>query len=358
MLDRNHTPHALIRLAFLVCLGMHSIDPCTSACAADKPVTQIATASSSSNTTDMKSITALSKVTALSKIVPESVSDLQSIQVAIEDVVKKGLPATVGVEVGERLGSGVIVTADGFVLTVGHISGASGQNAYVVLPSGAVLRAKTLGALPSIDAGMIKIIDPGPWPHVAMGRSSTLNPGAWCVTLGYPGGFRKNHTPTVRAGRVISASSGTIWTDCPLIAGDSGGPLFDCQGRVIGIHSSIDDPLIDNYHVPIDAFRNSWSRLTLGEPGSEPARGGPVLGLSGQVAPAGCRVTNVSPGGAAEKAGLKIDDVVTRLAGEKVDSIEAMQVVVGKHKVGDKVTLAVIRDRQAMELTATLLKRE
>jgi serine protease Do len=293
----------------------------------------------------------------LAKLAPESLDDLQSIQSAIQQTVKKAFPATVGVEVGERLGSGVIVTADGFVLTVGHISGGPGRDAFAVLPSGRVLRAKTLGALQSADAGMIKIVEPGPWPHVDLGNSSALNPGAWCVTLGYPRGFRNNHTPTVRAGRVISVGS-DIWTDCPLIAGDSGGPLFDLQGRVIGIHNGIDDPLVDNYHTPVDVFRNSWSQLTAGERGSEPVRGGPALGLSGETQSNGCRVVKIAPGGSAEKAGVMLDDVVTHLSGESVDSIEALQVIVGKHKVGAQVTLSMIRAGQEIELPATLLKRE
>jgi serine protease Do len=296
-------------------------------------------------------------VSAFTKIAPESISDLQSIQAAIEDVVKKGLPATVGVDVGERMGSGVIVTADGFVLTVGHVAGGPGREAFVVLPSGRVLHAKTLGSLDSFDAGMIKITEVGPWPHVDMGRSGTLNSGAWCVTLGYPGGFKLNHTPTVRAGRVISVRSNDIWTDCPLLAGDSGGPLFNLQGQVIGIHSGIDDPVIYNFHVPVDAFRDAWSRFTAGDHG-EPARGAPMLGIGGKTQSDGCRVVSVSAGGSAEKTGLKVDDVVTHLSGEMVDSIEALQVIVAKHKVGDEVTLSVIRDGNEMQLTATLLKRE
>ena len=160
-------------------------------------------------------------IAALAKSAPESPSDLAAIQTAIEQVVKKCLPATVGVDINGVEGSGVIVTEDGYVLTAGHVSGMPGRDAYVILPDGKRLKAKTLGANESMDSGLMKITDAGPWPHAEMGRSGTLKPGEWCVAIGHPGGFQRNRPPPVRAGRVVMARSDALWTDCPLTAGDS-----------------------------------------------------------------------------------------------------------------------------------------
>ncbi len=298
-------------------------------------------------------------VAALTKGAPESAEDLAAIQNAIEEVVKKDLPATVGVDINGVEGSGVIVTEDGYVLTAGHVSGMPGRDAYVILPDGKRVKAITLGANESVDSGMMKISEPGPWPHAEMGRSATLKPGEWCVALGHPGGFQRNRPPPVRAGRLILVRSDTLWTDCPLTAGDSGGPLFDSQGRVIGIHSRISDSLIANYHVPIDNYRESWERLAKGETwGGDPPRGGPMLGISGESHEKGCQVLNVFAGSAAAKAGLRVDDIITELSGENVTGIEGLQSLVAKHKVGEEVTLTVLRDGRRLQLKANLDKRE
>ncbi len=298
-------------------------------------------------------------IAALGKAAPETAEDLAAIQNAIEQVVKKDLPAVVGVDINGVEGSGVIVTEDGYVLTAGHVSGMPGRDAYVILPDGKRLKAKTLGANESVDSGMMKITEPGPWPHAEMGRSGTLKPGEWCVALGHPGGFQRNRPPPARAGRLVMVRSDTIWTDCPLTAGDSGGPLFDSQGRVIGIHSRISDSLIANYHVPIDNYRDSWDRLAKGESwGGEPPRGGPMLGISGESHDKGCQIVNVFAGSAAEKAGVRVDDIVTELSGETVGSIEGLQSLVAKHKVGEEVTLTVLRGGQKIQLKAKLEKRE
>jgi serine protease Do len=296
---------------------------------------------------------------ALAKAAPESVEDLIAIQKAIQEVAKKCMAATVAVEINGVEGSGVIVSEDGYVLTAGHVSGAAGRDVIVKLPNGKDLRAKTLGANEAMDSGMIKITDSGSWSHVEMGRSGTLRPGDWCVAIGHPGGFQHDRPPVVRAGRVILVRNEAIWTDCPLMAGDSGGPLFDSQGRLIGIHSRISDPIIDNYHVPIDTYRDTWDRLAKGETwGGPPPRGGPMLGVSGETHEKGCQLVNVFEGTPAAKAGLKVDDIITQVSGETVKGIEGLQSLVAKHKVGEEITLTVLRGGEKLELKTKLAKRE
>ena len=197
---------------------------------------------------------------------PVSVEELRDIEKHVQKVLKEVMPAVVGVRVGMGQGSGVIINEDGTVLTAGHVSGEPNKRATIILPDGTILDAKTLGRNGGIDSGMIKITKEGKYPFLDMGKSSDLKPGQWVIAIGHPGGFRANRTPVVRVGRVLFANHLVIRTDCTLVGGDSGGPLFDMQGRVIGIHSRIGGQTItENMHVPVDMFRREWTKLAKGE---------------------------------------------------------------------------------------------
>jgi serine protease Do len=202
----------------------------------------------------------------LDKVAPENLDDLRALENHVQRVLARVMPAVVGLQVGAGQGSGVIVDADGTILTAGHVSGTPDQKAIAVLPSTKRLKAKTLGKNGGIDSGMMKIAEPGPWPYVEMGNSADLKVGQWVIAIGHPGGFRDNRTPVVRVGRILVANQFFIRTDCTLVGGDSGGPLFDMRGRVIGIHSRIGATAItENMHVPIDTYRLTWERLASSE---------------------------------------------------------------------------------------------
>jgi V8-like Glu-specific endopeptidase len=193
---------------------------------------------------------------------PTDVAKLKALEARVEAMLDKAKAATVGVRMGAAQGSGVIVTEDGYVLTAGHVSAKPGLDCVLVMPNGETLKGKTLGRNGSIDSGMIKIVKEGKYPYAEMGRSSKLKKGQWVVAIGHPGGFRPNRTPVVRVGRVLYADPTLIRTDATLVGGDSGGPLFDLDGKVIGIHSRIGGASItENIHVPIDTFRLTWDRL-------------------------------------------------------------------------------------------------
>jgi serine protease Do len=198
---------------------------------------------------------------ALSRPVPEGPEDLRAIEKQVQAVVAKVRPAVVGIRMGAGQGSGVIVSEDGYVLTAGHVSGKPGRDVTVVLPDGRKLKAKTLGRNRGIDSGLVKITEPGTWPHVDMGKSTDVHRGQWVVAIGHPGGFRPNRTPVVRVGRVLVATRYFLRSDCTLVGGDSGGPLFDMNGRVVGIHSRIGGAITENVHVPVDTYRQTWDRL-------------------------------------------------------------------------------------------------
>ncbi len=201
---------------------------------------------------------------------PKTPTDLQAIEAKVKQVIARGLPAVVAVRIGNSQGSGVIVNTEGYVLCAGHVVGTPGQEAVVIFADGKRSKAKTLGVHRTADAGLLKLSNPGPWPNVEMGHSAGLEKGSWCVALGHPLGYQVGRPPVVRVGRLLRAEATTLQTDCPLVAGDSGGPLLDFSGKVIGIHSRIAGSAVMNFHVPIDIFRTGWERLVKGEAWEDP----------------------------------------------------------------------------------------
>jgi len=301
-------------------------------------------------------------ISALEKPAPENVADLKAIQQQVKAVLKKVIPATVGLRSGGASGSGVIIDKEGHVLTAGHVSAEADRNVTIILPDGKTVKGKTLGANHNIDSGLIKITDKGDYPFVEMGKSSELKKGQWCIAVGHPGGFRPGRSPVVRLGRVLGVDAERgIRTDCTLVGGDSGGPLFDLEGRVIGIHSRIGRTIADNLHVPVDTYRDTWDRLVKAEVwgggfGFHNLANVPYLGIEGDP-DKDARITKIIPGSAAEKAGLKVDDVITSFDGKKIERYDELRPHILKKKIGDKVALEVLRDNKTIKLELELGKR-
>jgi serine protease Do len=294
---------------------------------------------------------------------PANIQELKDIQLRVQDVYKKVLPSVVGIQIGGASGSGVIVSEDGLVLTAGHVSGKPNTNCTVIMPDGKRLKAKSLGQNQGIDSGMIKIEEAGKYPFVEMGDSNGLKKGQWVVALGHPGGFFPGRTPVLRLGRVLDNRNNLIQTDCTLVGGDSGGPLFDLDGKVVGIHSRIGMFITFNIHVPVETYRTTWDRLVAGESwdGSKrtsanrtlPAKGlfeglGASLELTGGV----LKVREVKSGSLAEKAGLKVRDLVMKFDGKTVSNQDEIDAIIKKKKNGDKIVIEVDRgiDRLSLNL--------
>jgi serine protease Do len=294
---------------------------------------------------------------ALDIALPERLDDLKAIQEKVKKVVKQVMPATVAIRVGGSQGSGVIVTADGYVLTAAHVSAPADRNATIILPDGRKLKGKTLGANRGVDAGLVKILDEGDWPHVEMGDSSTLKRGQWCVALGHPGGYQRGRPPVVRLGRVLEGNSELIQTECTLVGGDSGGPLFDLNGKVVGIHSRIGNSITANVHVPVAAYHDAWERLIAGEVWGGRAgtgQGEPYLGVRGDLEAENCRVREVVAGSPAEQAGLQPGDVITEFAGRAIAGFADLVAAVQATRPGQEVVLQIQRDGQALTVRAII----
>ena len=293
---------------------------------------------------------------------PRNVADLKAMEQRFRQVAEAVMPATVGVGARGGSGSGVIISADGYVLTVGHITREAGRDLTILLPDGRRAKAKTLGANLGVDAGLIKITDEpkdkAGWPHCRIGASADLKTGQWVLAAGHPGGFRSDRTPPVRVGRVLRNTSSVIVTDCTIVSGDSGGPLYDMDGKVIGISSRISNSIEANVHVPVDVFRRDWDRLAKGEVfGSRSRFGGAYLGVRLDMETPVAKIVEVLPGSAAEKAGLKADDVVKSFGGKTVRDRDTLLRMIVAQKPGDKVTIVVLRGKKETKVEAVLSRR-
>jgi serine protease Do len=294
---------------------------------------------------------------------PASVDDLRRIQDQLQQVLQRAVPATTSVEIGQAAGSGVIVSADGLVLTAAHVVGTPGRRAWVELPDGRRLRATSLGANHEADAGMVKIDSPPKdLPFAPLAQGQPLEPGDWVVTTGQPGGLVAGRAPPVRLGRVLFLEGDLLCTDCKLVGGDSGGPLFNMRGEVVGIHSSIGPSLTHNFHVPVTAFQRDWTRLLArelwGGDYDEANRNRALLGVSGNADAGRCLITQVNDGMPGAKAGIRVGDVILKVNGRDIQTFDQLKNIIAFKRPGDWLTLAIDRAGEKIELRAQLSRRD
>lgn len=293
--------------------------------------------------------------------VPTDLGDLRSMQTHVQELAKKVIPATVAVQVGAAQGSGVIISPDGYVLTAAHVSGRPGRNATLVLEDGSKVAGETLGLFRTLDAGLIRITQSPPrdkWPFAAMGDSTEIRRGQWCIAAGHPGGFEEHRPPIVRLGRVLSfQEDSTINTDCTLIGGDSGGPLFNMNGKVIGVNSRIGNPLNVNLHVPVNVYRESWDRLVDGDTWGHLPGQRPFIGVQGEKDGTDATISKVFAGTPAARAGLQPGDLILRFGGRRVKDFPELQSMVRDEQPGNRVKMIVRRDNDTLELDLIIGKR-
>ena len=248
---------------------------------------------------------------------------LLDVQRQVQRAMERAMAATVAVEAGDGTGSGVIVSADGLVLTAAHVSMTPGSELTVVFSTGKKVTAESLGRAPLTDAGMARITEEGPWPFVDLAdQQGLVEPGDWCFALGHPQGFELPRGAVLRVGRILARARNTIQSDCTLLQGDSGGPLFNLAGEVIGIHSRIASTSSRNFHVPVTSFERDWNRMHRGEESLVPGRGrGGWIGLASRDhrgERGGVEITAGAQGSPAVEAGLQRGDVIRSIDGVAV----------------------------------------
>ncbi len=179
------------------------------------------------------------------------------------------------------------------------------------------------------------------------------------LALGHPGGYESGRRPVLRMGRILDIEDDEIRTDCTLVGGDSGGPLFDMEGRVIGIHSRIGGPLTANIHVPIQTYQDTWDRLAAGESWGLPlGSSGPYIGVMGDPDAQDARIIEVYPDTPAEKAGIQVGDVIVKFDGRAISDFASLARAVQASRPGSKVKIEVRRGETTVAVDLEIGQRE
>ncbi|HEX4719049.1 MAG TPA: trypsin-like peptidase domain-containing protein [Thermoleophilaceae bacterium] len=274
-------------------------------------------------------------------------------------------PGVVDITTGRGSGSGFVIDRRGDIVTAEHVvQGASSIT--VKFQDGTTRKATVLGTDDATDIAVLKVDATGLTLHaLALGSSTNLQIGDTVAAIGDPFGYDRSFSTGIISGldRTISAPNGftvahAVQTDTALNPGNSGGPMLDANGHVIGIvdqiatDGSADQSSGVGFAVPIDLVKSELQTLEAGKKvqhayigvGTSDARTGASGALVGQV----------TPDGPASAAGLKTGDVVTAIDGRKMNGTSDLVAVVAAHKPGDMLTLTVNRNGKTIQLTVTL----
>ena len=250
--------------------------------------------------------------------------DVDQLQAKVYSAIDKVLPAVVAISDRGVIFSGVIVSKQGHVLSAGHAVRPN-RTYTVLLADGRQFRSKGLGSNVRVDMAMLKIQTDQELPFAKLGHSTYVVTNQPCVGISHPGLFNANRGAVIRFGHIlkpVTANEGMIKSTAKMEPGDSGGPLIDLDGKVIGIHSNIRRDEQSNFDVPIDSFKKYWDELR------EPERfyvdgypSLPRLGFRGKPSgDLGVKVLKVYEDGQAKKIGLKPNDYVNSVGGTPVKS--------------------------------------
>jgi serine protease Do len=265
------------------------------------------------------------------------------------------------------VGSGFIVSPDGYVLTNAHVV-SDASEVTVTLTDRREFTAKVVGIDKPSDVALIKIAASG-LPTVRFGDPSKLRPGQWAIAIGSPFGFENSVTAGVISaiGRpLIDGSSNSnyvtfIQTDAAVNPGNSGGPLFNIDGEVIGINSQIYSRtggyMGVSFAIPIDTALSVKDQLQKNGKVIRSRIGVSVQDIRQQLAlsfglttPHGALISSVDPTGPGEKAGLKAGDVITSVNGRNVDHSWDLPAIVSQLPPGSQARLGIWHDRKATEV--------
>ncbi len=280
------------------------------------------------------------------------------------------------------LGSGFIISADGFVVTNNHVISARGQNGQpgpdpvdsitVILADRSEYEARVVGRDPASDLAVLKI-EGRNLPFVRFGDSDSLRVGDWVVAIGNPFGLGG----TVTAG-IVSALQRTIGlggaydryiqTDASINQGNSGGPMFDLDGNVVGINSAIFSPTGGNvgigFAIPAHEARPIVETLMRGEAVRRGYLGVSIQPMNDDIAESldlprnrGEIVARVEPGEAAARAGIQQGDVIVSVNNEDVTPDRTLSYIVANLQVGERVPIVLVRDGERVRVTATIGER-
>lgn len=265
------------------------------------------------------------------------------------------------------MGSGFIISKDGLILTNAHVVDDAAE-VTVKLSDRREYKAKVLGSDPATDVAVLKI-DATDLPVVSMGSPAKLGVGDYVLAIGSPFGFEQSATAGIVSakGRSLPGDGYVpfIQTDVAVNPGNSGGPLFDTSGSVVGINSQIYSRSGGyqgvSFAIPIDVALRVKDQIVATGKASHARLGVSIQELNQSLAesfklkqPNGALVSSVTPGSAAAKAGLESGDVILAFNGQPIGRSGDLPALVGTAKPGDKATLEIWRAGKKLELSAVL----
>ncbi|HYM21460.1 MAG TPA: trypsin-like peptidase domain-containing protein [Candidatus Kapabacteria bacterium] len=287
--------------------------------------------------------------------------------------------------VQEGLGSGVIITSDGYILTNNHVvaDAAKKGGVMVKLSDKRTFDGKVIGTDPTTDLAIVKIEATG-LPAAALGNSDDVQIGDWVIAVGNPLGLESTVTKGIVSslGRQLDLpQEGTmskngnysianfIQTDAAINPGNSGGGLFNVSGQVIGINSAIATPTGSfagyGFAIPVNLAKTVAMDLIKHGKVNRGYIGVTIRGVDatdaealGMNSPHGVRIDNVVKNGAGEAAGLRDNDVILAIDGQDVNESNQLQGMIALHHVGDNVKLHIWRDGKETDVNVKLKARD
>ena len=297
----------------------------------------------------------------------------------IHELISAVSPSVVAVEIGEKsgghvtpvaAGSGVIISIDGLILTNAHVvslvddTGQPLKNPVVTatMSDGSVRDLKVLGTDTNKDIGLLQLANTKGITPATLGSSASLRVGDDVVAIG--NALNLGDTPSVTKG-IVSAKNRTlqidanttlndlVQTDAAINHGNSGGPLLNAAGEVVGINSAgIPNSQNIGFAISIDSIKPIVEQLKSGQ--STKATPRPRLGVTVQDGTNGVVITGIAPGSGAEKAGIHVDDIITSIDGKTITASEEVGAIIRGHKLGETITLTLSRAGKSVTVTATL----
>src|SRR3984957_8182555 len=269
------------------------------------------------------------------------------------------------------IGSGFIISPDGYILTNTHVV-SNASKITVKLTDRREFDAKVVGEDERTDVAVIKIVATGELPVVRLGDSSKLRPGQWVLAIGSPFGFENSVTAgvvsAIARGNVGEGGNGYvpfIQTDVAVNPGNSGGPLFNLNGEVVGINSQIYSRSGGyegiSFAIPIDVANNVAEQLIKSGHVSRGRIGVTIQEVTAATAenfgldrPRGAAVASVEPGGPADKAGIEPLDIILSVNGTPIDTSEQLPLMIAQIKPGQTAQLEIWRDKAIKRISVTV----
>lgn len=277
----------------------------------------------------------------------------------------------------QSLGSGFIISADGYVVTNNHVITAEGQGEVesitVTLTDGNEYPAKLIGRDTLSDLAVLKITSAKPLPFVRFGDSNNARVGDWILAIGNPFGLSGSVSSGIISAVTRSTGQGSAYdrylqTDAAINRGNSGGPMFDMKGQVIGINNAIFSPTGGSvgigFAIPAETAAPIVERLKSGQAIERGFLGVRVQALSEDFADSlgiphnrGEVVQAVEPGKGAALAGIQPGDVVVRVAGKEVSPRQTLSFIVANVPPGSRIPIDLVRDGRRLTVTALVGRR-